>query len=37
MHIIDDEWRKLNLYFNSETVNLYKNKIVYFFWLDLHV
>lgn len=37
MQIIDDEWRKLNMYFDSETVNLYKNKSVDLFWLDLHV
>lgn len=36
MQLIDNEWRILNSYFDTETINIFKNKNIDMFWLDLH-
>jgi len=35
MQLIDDEWRKLNSYFDPEIINIHKNKNVDMFWLEI--
>lgn len=37
MQVIDDEWRKLNSYFDLDIINILKNKNVDMFWLDLYL
>ncbi|KAL5238869.1 hypothetical protein ACI65C_006279 [Semiaphis heraclei] len=37
LQLIDDKWRKLNSYFDSEIINVHKNKNVDMFWLDLYL
>jgi hypothetical protein len=37
MQLIDGEWRKLNSYFDSDMINILKNKNVDVSWLDLYL